>query len=251
MILVLCCIALVIMIIFYLIGQLKRDMSIVDIAWGSTIALLALATIVLSGNASSHHLLVVGAIMIWGARLTVHIASRKWGKPEDARYTVLRNRWGKWQPLIALFAVFILQAVLAVIMATPALVSAWHVGPVVWFDLIGLSIWALGMTFEVLADLQLAAFINNPGNKGKILTTGVWSLSRHPNYFGEITLWWGVSIMTLHTNYGWISLASPLLIMFLLLYVSGIPMLERQFESNPEYQMYKKTTPALIPWFNK
>lgn len=244
-------IALFIMIIFYVIGQLKRDMSLVDIAWGSTIACLALGTVFFSGNLSIHHLLVVGLMVCWGVRLTVHIASRKQGKSEDPRYTALRNKWGVWQPLISFFAVFVLQALLAVIMATPALVSTTYHGPVGLIDALGIIIWFMGMTFEIVADWQLGRFAQDPANKGKVLQTGVWSLSRHPNYFGEITLWWGVCIMTLHLPFGWISLAAPLLIMVLLLYVSGIPMLERQFDTNPEYQRYKRSTNALIPWFPK
>ena len=145
-----------------------------------------------------------------------------------------------------------LQGAVVLVVASPALAVAANPGTGTGFlDTIGFGIWAVGMFFESVGDWQLLRFKKNPGNKGKIITIGLWRYTRHPNYFGECTLWWGVYLAALGSGAAWWTIASPLTINFLLLFVSGIPMLERKYEGDPEFEEYRRKTSPLFPWFPK
>jgi len=122
-------------------------------------------------------------------------------------------------------------------------------GPLGFLDFLGVLVWAIGFVFEAVGDRQLLVFVKNPANAGRILQTGLWRYTRHPNYFGEATLWWGVFFIALSVPYGLFAILSPLTIDFLLLKVSGIPMLEKRWEGQPEFEDYKRRTNALVPWF--
>jgi len=118
-------------------------------------------------------------------------------------------------------------------------------------DYCGFLVWLIGFLFESIGDYQLSRFIKNANNKGKVMKYGLWAFTRHPNYFGEVTLWWGIYLVALSVPYGWLTIISPITISFLLLYVSGIPMIERQFENNLEFQRYKKETSSFFPWVKR
>ncbi len=118
-----------------------------------------------------------------------------------------------------------------------------------FFDLLGVLLWILGFCFEFVADWQLDRFIKNPDNRGKIMDQGLWRYSRHPNYFGEVTMWWGIYILALSVPWGWLSIIGPLTISYIILFVSGVPMTERFMEDNPAFADYKRRTSAFIPWF--
>jgi len=145
-----------------------------------------------------------------------------------------------------------LQGLLLLIIAYPIILINMSVsGELGWFDLIGFLVWFTGLMFEAIGDYQLYHFLKNPSNRGKILTTGIWRYTRHPNYFGEVLIWWGIFFITLSVPYGWTAIISPITITYLLLFVSGIPMTEKLFEGNASYEIYKKQTNRFFPWFPK
>ena len=145
--------------------------------------------------------------------------------------------------------VFILQGFFLLIISTPVLIANTQntQNESILLKIIGVGIWIIGFFFESIGDRQLSVFIKNKSNQGKILTNGLWKYSRHPNYFGEITQWWGLWILTLSQSYGLIGVIGPLTITFLILKVSGIPLLEKKMEANPAFQAYKEKTSILIP----
>ncbi|MGE3341230.1 MAG: DUF1295 domain-containing protein [Candidatus Altimarinota bacterium] len=232
---------------WYVISLILRRNDVADIAWGLGYVLLAgyfLYTQAHSGRA----LLISGLIILWGLRLSLHIWTRNRNKPEDYRYRQWRQDWGKWFYLRSYLQVYLLQGALLLIIASPLMVvfsapqSALNL-----LDLLGAALWLLGFFFEAVGDYQLSRFKKNPKNKDKLMTTGLWQYTRHPNYFGEITLWWGVFLIAISSPMGLLSIISPLMISFLLLYVSGIPMLEKKYKGRKDFEAYKKKTPALIP----
>jgi steroid 5-alpha reductase family enzyme len=189
----------------------------------------------------------------WGIRLAAHVASRTRGKPEDFRYAEMRRRWGKRAPLFSYTHVFILQGVLLLIVAYPiVLIHAHPSVPIGITDMLGVLVWCGGFAMEAAADAQLsrfARFRKSPENP--ILTDGLWRFSRHPNYFGEAVLWWGIFLLTVRVPWGWTGVISPLLIGFLLRFVSGVPLLEKKYADNPWFREYAKRTSVFVPWFPK
>ncbi len=238
--------------VFFLVAQLIKNNSIVDMGWGMGFIIITLVTLVSSGNFTSRNLLVAILITIWGGRLTYHIVKRNWGKPEDFRYAKWRKEWGKWLVPRAFFQVFMLQAVIMLIISYPVvLVNAAEKGGLGWLDFLGLIVWLIGFFFEAVGDKQLAEFKKDPNKRGRIIKSGLWRYTRHPNYFGEVTLWWGIFIITLSVPAGWTGIISPLAITFLMLFVSGVPMLEKKYRDNKEFQEYAERTSKFFPWFPK
>ena len=191
---------------------------------------------------------------LWGVRLSAHIHFRNRGHGEDFRYQAMRRRNGPnfwWR---SLFTIFYLQAGLAWIIGIPLLILGAHAGPttMVWSDWLGALLFLLGFYFEAMGDHQLSQFKKNPDNKGQLLTTGLWSLTRHPNYFGDACAWWGIGLLTVASDYGWYGLLGPALMMFLLMKVSGVSLLEKSLKRNkPGYEQYIENTPAFFPDFRK
>jgi len=235
---------------FVLAMVIKRN-DIADIAWGLGFITIAISLLFKYGFDLNSSMLVTTLVVIWGIRLAYHIFKRNMNKPEDKRYANWRNTWGKWFVLRSYFQIFILQGVLMILISTPIIVvntiqsSGWSI-----FYLIGLLVWIFGFYFESVGDSQLKAFISNPENKGKVLSTGLWKYTRHPNYFGEVTQWWGIWIISLSVlPYGLLAIIGPLTITFLILKVSGIPMLEKSMSENPVFAEYMKNTNAFFPKF--
>lgn len=237
--------------LWFIVALIKKDNGLADTAWGIGFALLAIASYSQSMQVPRSFLLTL-MVIVWGARLAIHIYTRNHGKPEDFRYAAWRQSWGHWFVLRSFLQIFMLQGVLLVLISTPVLFAHYIGGPALrWLDLIGFLIWLTGFIFESLGDYQLRQFGKNPANKGHIISTGLWKYTRHPNYFGEVSQWWGVFIVALSVPGAWISIIGPLTISFLILKVSGIPMLEKKFEGNPEFESYKARTNAFFPWFPK
>ncbi len=238
--------------IFFLVAQVIRNNSIVDMGWGAGFVLLALITLITQGAYVERNLLLVLLVTIWGGRLAYYIVRRNWGKPEDFRYAKWRREWGKWVVPRAFFQVFMLQGVFMLIVGYPIiLVNANPEPGLKFFDYLGLVVWLIGFFFESVGDKQMAEFKKDPANKGKIIKSGLWKYTRHPNYFGEATMWWGIFLLSLSVPLGWSGIISPLTITLLLLYVSGVPMLEKKYKDNPEFQEYAKVTSKFFPWFPK
>ena len=187
-------------------------------------------------------------VSIWGLRLAWHITSRNKGKTEDYRYLAWRRQWGKWFYLRSYAQVYLLQGFLLYLIALPVLaINNSMASPLRWLDLIGLVVWLLGFLFETVGDAQLAQFIKHSANKGKLMQSGLWAYTRHPNYFGEVTLWWGVWITSLSSTSNWLSVLGPLTITLLILKVSGIPLLERKMAKHPDFPAYKRRVSVFFP----
>ncbi len=238
--------------VFFLVATVIKNNSIVDMGWGAGFVVIALATLFIEGSFAERNLIVTVLVTIWGGRLTYHIVRRNWGKPEDFRYAKWRKEWGRWLVPRAFFQVFMLQGAMMLAIGYPiVLINAYPVSGLTTFDVIGLLIWITGFFFESVGDKQLAEFLRNPANKGKVIQSGLWKYTRHPNYFGEATMWWGIFLLALSVPLGWTGIISPLTITVLLLFISGVPMLEKSMMENPEYREYARVTSKFIPWFPK
>ncbi len=240
-------IALVLWIIgWYLVSVRFKRMDIADVAWGLGIAGIGVLTWLESDLRDARSTTVTVLALIWGIRLAWHIGRRNLAKMEDARYAAWRNAWGKTVLWRSFLQVFVLQALLMVVVALPLIaVNAGDGGHWGFIDTLGILLFLYGFYFEVVSDHQLGRFLAEPSNKGKVLETGLWAKSRHPNYFGEVTLWWGIGLMSLEG--GWWALIGPAAITYLILYVSGVPMLEKKMAGDPKYSEYLKRTSVFIP----
>ncbi len=234
----------------FLLATLKRDMSIVDIAWGFGFILIAGAGMIVNFDTLSvRQWIIFLCVVLWGTRLAWHIVRRKRGHGEDARYAALRTTWGTHVMLQSFLKVFLLQGIVLWIIAVPIVVTYFSPNaPFGVMDIVGLILWTFGWIFEIIADQQLAYFKNDPLNKGKILTTGLWKYSRHPNYFGEVLLWWGIALSAFSGTSSLIVFFGPSVLLFLILFVTGIPPLEARYKGNPDFEAYKKTTNAFLPF---
>jgi steroid 5-alpha reductase family enzyme len=226
----------------------KRN-DVADVGWGLGFILIA-AISAWFGEGAASGLLGTALVTLWGTRLALHIYLRNKDKREDFRYKNWRDSWGKYFYVRSYFQIYILQGVLMFLISLSVVLSNLfysEYSPVFLF--VGLAFWLLGFFFEAVGDYQLGRFIADPANKGKIMKSGLWSITRHPNYFGEVTMWWGIFILCMPNVLWGVMLISPLIITFLILRVSGIPMLEKKYEGNPEFAEYKKRVSPFIPWF--
>jgi steroid 5-alpha reductase family enzyme len=224
------------------------DASIVDPFWGPGFALVTATYLVVDGRFVERGLLAFVLVTAWAARLGWHLLRRNRREGEDKRYAAMREAGGPGWAVRSLVTVFWLQAVLLWIISAPlfgSVVSDAALGP---WDLAGALLFFAGLTVEALADLQLARFKADPGNAGRVLDTGLWRYSRHPNYFGEFVLWWGLYLVAVGGGAYW-TVVGALLISFLLLKVSGVTMLERSLkETKPQYADYVRRTSTFVPW---
>jgi steroid 5-alpha reductase family enzyme len=233
---------------WFLISLVKRRNDVADIAWGLGFIVLSWISFLLSQSYFLRGLLVVVLVSIWGIRLAYHIYKRNLGKPEDYRYLAWRKEWGKWFLLRSYIQVYLIQGLLLFLIVLPVLYINKNVGGSFGiFDIVGILVWFLGFYFESIGDAQLALFISNPVNKGKIMQNGLWKYTRHPNYFGEVTQWWGIWIFALSIPNGYVTIIGPLTITVIILFVSGIPMLERKYAGRLDFEDYKKRTSVFFP----
>lgn len=240
------------MTILWLISLALRNSSIVDIFWGTGFAIAAWIYFYLTPDGfMARKWLVVAIVTVWGLRLSLHILWRNWGAGEDYRYRQWRDEAGSKWWWRSFFKVFLLQGVLLWIISAPLLAAQISPQPnkLIFLDAIAMLVWIIGFFFEAVGDWQLARFKSNPANKGKLLTTGVWRYTRHPNYFGDATQWWGYYLFAAVAGGFW-TIFSPILMTFLLVRVSGVALLEKSLkETKPGYRDYVERTNAFIPWF--
>lgn len=235
--------------VWFLISLLLKRNDLADIAWGPGIFLVGLVGFFFSEESLS--LLLTILMGIWALRLASRIAARNLKKKEDKRYIELAKTWGKWFLLRSYLQVFLLQGLLMIFVGYPALHIAAFGSEMSVLVYVGLTVWFIGFFFEAVGDYQLDQFLSKEENRGKIMRYGLWKYTRHPNYFGEVTQWWGVFLIVVSAPFGLVALVSPLMITYLIFFVSGIPMLEKMFEGNSEFEEYKKRTSAFFPWFVK
>ena len=236
----------------WLVSLVLRNASIVDITWGLGFVVVAWVSALRADAASGAASVLVAMVTVWGLRLGVYLFWRNHGNGEDYRYVAMRRRWGKRFWLISLATVFVLQGVLMWIVSLPVQVA--HVGDARDGALagvalvIGLALYAIGLLFEVVGDAQLARFKADPTNEGKVMRSGLWRYTRHPNYFGDACVWWGVGIVAQAVTGTWWALLGPLVMNILLLRVSGVALLERSLRKRkPDYAEYVRTTSAFVP----
>ncbi|MEW6084390.1 MAG: DUF1295 domain-containing protein [Chloroflexota bacterium] len=243
---------LCLMTLLWLLSLALKNASIVDIFWGIGFIVIAWFAFTNGQGYLPRKQWMTALVTLWGIRLALHIGLRNWGKPEDFRYAKWREENGTRWWWISYLKVFVLQGFLMWIISMPIIAAQSSGFPAILtpLDLIGALIALAGLFFESVADLQLTFFKRDTSNKGKILTTGLWKYSRHPNYFGEAAVWWGIYIIALAAG-AWWTIFSPILMTWLLLRVSGVAMLERTMQSKPGYEEYMKNTSAFFPWFSK
>jgi steroid 5-alpha reductase family enzyme len=224
-----------------------RRNDVADVAWGLGFLLVAFTTLLMQ-EPSGRPVLVTALVVAWGIRLCLYVYFRNRGKPEDFRYRKWREEWGNSFYIRSYLQVFLLQSILLVLIATPVIyVGSVPNPPLGYSDIAGVFVWIVGFFFEVVGDYQLRRFITNPDNKGRIMTSGLWRFTRHPNYFGEVAVWWGIFLIALSVPGGWRTVIGPATITFLILKVSGIPMLEAKYRGNPQYEAYQRRTSSFFP----
>lgn len=239
---------LIYMTLVFVLALIARDNSIVDIFWGPGFILIAVYSLIQFPEADLRKWIVTALVTLWGVRLSVHIFFRNKGKGEDFRYLQWRQTWNFFI-LRSYFQIFLLQGFLMCIIAFPIYYINFHSMEILGFlDTLGLVLFGTGFFIEAVSDYQLAEFRKKPENKGKLITTGLWAISRHPNYFGEALIWWGIATYALSVHGGWVTLISPLVITFLLRFVSGVPMLEKKLCNHPDWDEYKSKTAAFVPY---
>lgn len=249
-------VALVILLYFsaiFVLAQILKNNSIVDSFWGPGFLVVAIYTFLASENIGFRAIIVTALVAVWSIRLFMHITIRNWNKPEDYRYINMRKRWGNKFPMLkAYFNVFVFQGVMLFIISLPITMSNNSSNQKIsLLGVLGIIIWLIGFYFESVGDKQLKDFKSKKENKGKIMTSGLWSYTRHPNYFGEATMWWGIFVITITSvSQLWIIL-SPVLITVLLLFVSGVPLLEKKYKDRTDFIQYAKRTNKFFPWFPK
>ncbi len=240
------------MLILWLASIPLKDSSIVDRFWGLGFVFVAWTMYwQTSGGTPFRNQLLLGMVTLWGVRLSAYLTWRNWGGGEDYRYKEMRDHHQDAYWRVSFVTVFLLQGTLALIIAAPLLIGmagSPTPAPVV-SDWIGLALFLFGFLFECCADYQLTRFKADPSNEGKVLNTGVWRYSRHPNYFGESCLWWGMYGVAWGAQFGPVSIIGPILITWLLLRFSGVVILEANIvERRPKYAQYIERTSAFVPW---
>ena len=238
------------MISIWLLSVSKRDASIVDVGWGPGFALIGLVACAVSDGAPARRALVTGLTLVWGLRLGGYLAWRAWGKPEDFRYQAMRRHWGARFPLVSLFTVFTLQGVLMWIVSLPIQLAQVAREPATLgvFDALGVGLWLVGMFFESVGDWQLARFKADAASAGRVMDRGLWRYTRHPNYFGDCVVWWGLFAIALGVPGGAWSIVGPVVMTVLLRRVSGVTLLERSLvKRRPGYAEYVARTNPFIP----
>jgi steroid 5-alpha reductase family enzyme len=231
----------------WIVSLFRRDVSIVDGMWPLMFLVAAACYAAQLEAQNARSLLVLALVTIWSIRLSAHIFWRNWGEDEDYRYQRIRENNSPHFWFKSLYIVFGLQAVLAWIISLPLLSAIGASAPLGILGVAGIALWLVGFIFESVGDYQLARFRASPASKGKVLNTGLWRFTRHPNYFGDFCVWWGFFLLALSAG-GWWSIVSPLLMSFLLLKVSGVSLLERDItERRPKYAEYVARTNAFFP----
>ena len=239
------------MALLWLLSLRLRDASIVDPFWGAGYVLLAWLGWMSSEGAGPRRALALALVTAWGVRLSLHLLLRNAGKGEDPRYQAMRAGHGERFWLVSLFTVFGLQGALMWVISLPlqAALAADEPARLGILDGAGAALWAAGFLFEAVGDWQLARFRRDPASRGRVLDTGLWRYTRHPNYFGDALQWWGLGCLGLAAGAPW-TLVSPVLMTVLLLRVSGVSLLEKDIaERRPAYRDYVRRTSAFFPWF--
>ncbi len=238
------------MLVGWLISVALKDASIVDILWGAGFALVAWVAFAVGDGYDGRKWLITILASLWGLRLSFYLFWRNHGKGEDYRYQAMRRHWGPRFTIISLFTVFGLQGVLMYVISIPLQVAqlSGTPGELTILDYLGTAIFAIGLAFESIGDFQLARFKADPANAGKVMDRGLWRYTRHPNYFGDAVVWWGLFIVAIAEPWNLLVVFSPIIMTILLTRVSGVPLLEKSLSKRREgYTEYIRRTSSFIP----
>ena len=216
---------------------LIKNVSIVDIFWGFGFVVVNAFYVFMSGELNNRKILILTLVSIWGLRLAFYLAYRNIGKKEDFRYQEFRRNYGpKRYWWFSFFQTFLLQGALIMIVSLP---------------LLGINSSKSNGTFEAVGDFQLTRFKSNFKNKGKVLNTGFWKYTRHPNYFGDSAVWWAYGIFSIAAGSYW-QIVGSIVMTFLILKISGVSLLEKTLkETKPHYRDYIQKTNSFFPWLPK
>ncbi|MDP9845060.1 DUF1295 domain-containing protein [Streptosporangium lutulentum] len=225
--------------------------SVIDVAWGLGFTVVALVSFLMSDGDPARRLLVPALTAVWGVRLALHIGRRNIGESEDPRYERMLARAPGSRTLYAIRAVYVTQGVVLLLVSLPvqvALSETAALGRSSWLVWSGTALWLVGFVFETVGDRQLARFRADPGNRGEVLDTGLWRYTRHPNYFGDACVWWGLFLIAADRWPGVLTVLSPVLMTYFLVARTGKPLLEAQLsESRPGYADYVRRTSGFLP----
>ncbi len=246
--------SLILMTAAFMIAHKKQRYDLIDIAWGVAFVVLALVTYVSGGvvNVASAQTIALVLVMLWGFRLAFHIY-RRWRRSdkEDKRYDRLRQEYARKTGGVAVnmyLRVYVVQALLAVMVASPVIVlNSSDSQSIGWSVVVGLILWSVGFYFETVGDWQLSRFLQSTKASHELMTSGLWRYTRHPNYFGEVTQWWGLFIIATSVSYWWVSIIGPIVVTILILFVSGVPLTEKHFEGRPGWAAYRRRTSKFLP----
>ena len=237
-----------VMIITWVVSLVLRDASVVDPVWPLAFIAVAITALIAGGGDEGRRILIACVVAIWGARLSIHLLVRNAGKGEDFRYAAMRAKHGRRFWLTSLVTVFLLQGLLVWVVSLPVQLSAIPDRPLGWLAIVGAIVWVLGVAFEAMGDAQLTRFKANPASRGQVLDTGLWRYTRHPNYFGDFLVWWGIFLIAAESGAGAWGFAGPLLMTLLLVKVSGAGLLEKDIAvRRPGYADYVRRTSGFIP----
>jgi len=245
-------VAIVFMLVLWGISLLWHDASIVDPCWGLGFVVIAWSSGLQVGSQDVRSWLLVFLVTVWGLRLSAYLFWRNHGKGEDRRYQAMRDKHGDKFWWVSLLTVFLLQGVLMWFISMTVQSGVYYsdaapVEPVGWLAILGVLLWAIGFFFESVGDFQMARFKARPDSNGKVMDQGLWRYTRHPNYFGDFCVWWGLFLIAASAS-SWWTIGSPALMSFLLLKVSGVTLLEGDIEERrPGYAEYKRKTNAFFP----
>jgi steroid 5-alpha reductase family enzyme len=245
---------MILMTLLWLVSVFLKNASIVDPFWGFGFVVAAVYYFFQTGEMDTRKMLIMILVAIWGLRLSVYLFWRNASKGEDYRYQEFRRNYGAhryWW--ISFFQVFLLQGILLWLISAPLLGAMFYAGtnPLNIIDFVAIIFWLIGFTFEAGGDFQLAKFKSNPQNKGKVLNTGFWKYTRHPNYFGDSTVWWAFGLFSVAAG-SYFPILSSVLMMALIIKVSGVVLLEKSLSGKKtEYRDYIMKTSAFFPWFPK
>ncbi len=242
---------LLLAILAWLLSLKHNNVTLIDSVWAIFFLVGIWVTLVFITPANPRPYLLLGLVTLWSCRLSLHLHIRNHNKPEDFRYQAIRARNEPNFRFKSLYLVFILQAILAWLISLPLNVVMQSANTLNIFDYIGMMLWLMGMCWQVMGDMQLAKFKAKADNKNKVLNTGVWRYTRHPNYFGESCIWWGYGFFAIAAG-GWWSVISPIFMTYLLIKVTGVKLLEADIAiRRPDYLDYIKKTSTFVPWLPK
>jgi len=222
--------------------------SVIDTAWGLLFAAVAVVVFARGTADGARHWLLLVLPVAWGVRLALHIGRRNHGKPEDPRYEKLLGKARGNPDLYALRMVYLLQGVLALVIASPIVaggVADAGAGVLTW---LGVALWGIGVLFEAVGDAQLERFRRDPANRGRIMDVGLWRYTRHPNYFGDACVWWGIFLVAADAPAALATAYAPIVMTLLLTKGSGARILEKHMSGRPGWDVYAARTSAFFPW---